>query len=282
MQTFTTAREMQAWCQAQRKDGKTIGLVPTMGYLHAGHMSLVKEARATCDRVVVSIFVNPTQFGVGEDFESYPRDLEKDSRMLADSQVDALFAPTISDMYPPGYNTFVEVGGEISSKLCGRTRPGHFRGVTTVVTKLFHICVPDIAFFGQKDAQQVMILEKMVEELNFPLQIKRVPIVREADGLAMSSRNVYLSPELRLEALVLNRSLQAARDLIQAGERSSARVKELLEQTIRTSPHAEIVYAEIYDYRDLTDVETIKGPVLIALAVKFGTTRLIDNLIVEV
>jgi len=282
MQTFTSVKKMQEWCLDQKRAGKTIGLVPTMGYLHQGHMALVREARRCCDIVVVSIFVNPIQFGVGEDFEDYPRDLEKDSHMLEQEHADAVFAPSIREMYPQGYSSFVEVTGEISEKLCAQSRPGHFRGVTTVVSKLFHICLPDLAFFGQKDAQQVMILEKMVQELNFPLSIVRVPIVREEDGLALSSRNVYLNTEQRKQALVLNQSLQAAREIIQSGERNVAKVKEQLEQIIKSSPEANIVYAEIYDANDLTDVEEIKGRVLIALAVKFGTTRLIDNLIVEV
>ncbi len=282
MQTFTSVIEMQNWCKEQKRSGQTIGLVPTMGYLHQGHMALVREARSSCDIVVVSIFVNPIQFGVGEDFEDYPRDLAQDSLLLEQGQVDAVFAPSIKEMYPSGYNSFVEVMGEISQKLCAKSRPIHFRGVTTVVSKLFHICLPDYAFFGQKDAQQVMIIEKMVRELNFPLRIVRVPIVREDDGLALSSRNVYLSAEQRQQALVLNQSLFAARDLIQSGERNAAKVKSLLEQMINTSPGANIDYAEIYDARDLAEVEDINSPVLIALAVKFGTTRLIDNLLVEV
>lgn len=282
MQTFTSVNDMQNWCIEQKRAGRTIGLVPTMGYLHQGHLALVQEARRNSDIVVVSIFVNPIQFGVGEDFEDYPRDLEKDSSLLEQESVDAIFAPSIREMYPAGYSSFVEITGEITEKLCGQSRPGHFKGVTTVVSKLFHICMPDIAFFGQKDAQQVMIIEKMVKELNFPLTIVRVPIVREADGLALSSRNVYLTEELRTQALVLSRSLQAARELITSGERDAAQVKKLLEDTIKSSPEANIVYAEIYDADNLADVEEIKSRVLIALAVKFGTTRLIDNLIVEV
>lgn len=282
MQIFKTIAEMQTWCREQKRQGQTIGLVPTMGYLHAGHLALVREARSQCDTAVVSIFVNPIQFGVGEDFEDYPRDLEKDSQLLADAGVDALFAPSIREMYPPGYNSYVEVTGEITGKLCGRSRPGHFRGVTTVVSKLFNICLPDLAFFGQKDAQQVMIIEKMAQELNFPLRIVRVPIVREADGLAMSSRNVYLNPEQRQQALVLSQSLQQAQELIRAGERDAGKVKQMLCETINSSPEANIDYAEIYDAVDLTDVDEIQGRVLLALAVKIGTTRLIDNLIVEV
>lgn len=282
MQTFTTISAMQNWCEEQKRAGQTIGLVPTMGYLHRGHMALVREARRSCDKVVVSLFVNPIQFGVGEDFEDYPRDLEKDSGLLEKGEVDALFAPSIKEMYPSGYGSFVEIVDEMTQKLCGQSRPGHFRGVTTVVSKLFHICLPDFAFFGQKDAQQVMIIEKMVKDLNFPLSIVRVPIVREEDGLALSSRNVYLNEEQRAQALVLNRSLQAARELIESGEKNVDQVKKLLEKRIKSSPEANIVYAEIYDANDLADIQEIEGRALIALAVKFGTTRLIDNLIVEV
>ena len=282
MQTFITVNAMQEWCKEQKREGKTIGLVPTMGYLHRGHLALVQEARRSCDKVVVSIFVNPIQFGAGEDFEDYPRDLEKDSRLLEQGAVDAIFAPSIKEMYPSDYGSFVEVEAAMTKKLCGQSRPGHFRGVTTVVSKLFHICSPDFAFFGQKDAQQVMIIEKMVKDLNFPLSIVRVPIVREIDGLALSSRNVYLNEEQRAQALVLSRSLQAARELIESGEKNVKQVKMLLEKTIKSSPEANIVYTEIYDANDLADIEEIKDRALIALAVKFGTTRLIDNLIVEV
>ncbi len=282
MQLFTNTAEMQTWCLEQKKAGQTIGLVPTMGYLHQGHLALVRRARSSCDKVVVSIFVNPIQFGVGEDFEEYPRDLEKDRQMLEEGQVDAIFAPSVKEMYPPGYNSYVEVQGEVAEKLCAQSRPGHFRGVTTVISKLFHICCPDMAFFGQKDAQQAMVIEKMVRELNFPLRIVRVPTEREADGLAMSSRNVYLNEDMRSQALVLNQALQAARDLIYTGERDVKKVKELLLQIINSSPAANIDYAEIYDAETLADISEINDRVLIALAVKFGSTRLIDNLIVEV
>lgn len=272
----------QEWCVGQKKAGKTIGLVPTMGYLHEGHLALVEQARQQCDVVVVSIFVNPMQFGVGEDFETYPRDLSRDVALLEDLRTDALFAPPIAAMYPLGYNTFVEVDGDITAKLCGASRPGHFKGVATVVAKLFNICVPDIAYFGQKDAQQVMVLEKMVSELNFPLKIVRVPIVREEDGLAKSSRNVYLDEEQRRQALVLNQALHEAKRMIIQGERDVTRLKGIMRGVIATSPQAVIDYVEIYDAADLGDIETVDGKVLIALAVKFGSTRLIDNLLVEV
>lgn len=282
MQVFNTVNEMQNWCKAKKRQGLTIGLIPTMGYLHAGHLSLVKEAGRRCDIVVVSIFVNPTQFCAGEDFADYPRDIERDRQALESARVDAIFAPSVREMYHNGYNSWVEVEGEITTKLCGATRIGHFRGVTTVVSKLFNICLPDMAFFGQKDAQQAMIIEKMVQELNFPLTIVRVPIMREADGLAMSSRNVYLDDEQRQQALVLNRSLKKTRQLIETGEKNVAQLKQVIRDTIASVAQAEIDYVEIYDADDLSDVEEIQGRVLIALAVKFGSTRLIDNLIVEV
>lgn len=273
---------MQQWSSEQVRSGRRIGLVPTMGYLHEGHLSLVRQARQQCDLVVVSIFVNPIQFGAGEDFEEYPRDLTRDCALLEQEQVDVVFTPEVKDMYPSGYNTFVEVQGEITEKMCGASRPGHFRGVTTVVSKLFHICQPAQAFFGQKDAQQALILEKMVQDLNFPLEIVRVPIVREADGLALSSRNVYLSPQQRQEALVLSQSLRAAEQLIKDGERDAEKVRAFIRNIIETSPGAQIDYVEINRASDLATLDRIEGNVLIALAVKFGTTRLIDNLLVEV
>jgi pantoate--beta-alanine ligase len=282
MLVFNEIKEMQSWCLEFKRQGRKIGLVPTMGYLHEGHLSLVKEAGRQCDIVVVSIFVNPTQFGPYEDFDSYPRDIESARQKLAQEKVDAIFAPSAREMYHEGYNSWVELKGEITSKLCGASREGHFRGVTTVVGKLFNICQPDKAFFGQKDAQQAMIIEKMVQELNFPLAIVRVPIVREADGLALSSRNVYLDGEQRRQALVLSRSLQKARQLAENGEHNVARLKQEIRKMIEAAPQARIDYVEIYAADDLGDVEEINGRVLIALAVKFGNTRLIDNLIVEV
>jgi pantoate--beta-alanine ligase len=282
MQVFNSTTEMQNWCQEQKRQGKTIGLVPTMGYLHDGHLALVRKARSSCDTVVVSIFVNPIQFNIGQDFEEYPRDLKRDGSLLEQENVDAIFAPSILEMYPQGYNSFVEVYGEITEKLCGGARPGHFKGVTTVVSKLFHICLPDQAFFGQKDAQQVLVIEKMVRELNFPLNIVRVPIVREADGLAKSSRNVHLDKEQRQQAVVLSRSLKEAQQLITEGETNVNKLKTYIKDYIETSSQARIDYIDIYDAYDLSDLEEIRGEVIIALAVWFGTTRLIDNLIVEV
>ncbi|MDD2585694.1 MAG: pantoate--beta-alanine ligase [Syntrophomonadaceae bacterium] len=282
MQVFNSIKEIQQWSLQNKKQGKTIGLVPTMGYLHNGHLSLVREARKQCDIVIVSIFVNPIQFGVNEDFDEYPRDIQRDQLRLEAEKADAIFAPAIKEMYPGGYNTYVEVLGEIPGKLCGSRRPGHFRGVTTVVSKLFNICLPDKAFFGQKDAQQALIVEKMVKELNFPLEIVRVPIVREEDGLAMSSRNVYLDHEQRHEALILWQALQKAQESIRSGETNVETVRRQIKQMIVACPQAQIDYIEIYNASDLADLQKIRGQVLIALAVKFGSTRLIDNLIVEV
>ncbi|MGI5921433.1 MAG: pantoate--beta-alanine ligase [Syntrophomonadaceae bacterium] len=282
MQVFSNPQAMQHWCQEQKRQGKTVGLVPTMGSLHEGHLALVRKARSSCDTVVVSIFVNPIQFNVQQDFEEYPRDLKQDTSLLEQENVDAVFAPSIPEMYPKGYSSFVELYGEITEKLCGGARPGHFKGVTTVVSKLFNICLPDLAFFGQKDAQQVLVIEKMVRELNFPLRIVRVPIVREADGLAKSSRNVHLNKSQRQQAPVLNRALQGARQLIEEGETGVERIKDYITDYIKTSSEARIDYVEIYNARDLSDLEIIRGEVIIALAVWFGTTRLIDNLIVEV
>lgn len=282
MQIFDNIVNMQKWAREQKKQGQSIALVPTMGYLHEGHLALVREARRQCDKVIVSIFVNPIQFGVGEDFEQYPRDLKQDSALLEREKTDALFSPSIQDMYPGGYNTFVEVYGGITEKMCGASRPGHFKGVTTVVSKLFNICLPDRAYFGQKDAQQLLVVEKMVRELNFPLEIVRIPIVREVDGLAMSSRNVYLEREERAEALVLHRALQMAEKEIRNGEREIGVIQRKMEEMIKSSPRAVIDYIEINDADDLSTPQTCEGRILIALAVKFGKTRLIDNLIVEV
>lgn len=282
MQVLTTIGETQDWAKAQRAAGHKIALVPTMGYLHEGHLTLVRQARLSCERVIASIFVNPTQFGPGEDYDDYPRDLERDCALLEKEGVDLVFAPSVREMYPEGYNTYVEAFGEISSKLCARSRPHHFRGVTTVVSKLFNICVPDIGFFGWKDAQQLLILKKMVRELNFPLEIRGVDIVREADGLALSSRNVYLSPENRQAALVLSRSLQAVRERIEAGERDALALKAWLRGAIEREPVAVIDYVEIVETSELKDIEQLSGQVLIAVAVKFDNTRLIDNIMVEV
>lgn len=282
MQVLHTVKEMQSWAGEKRHQGFTIGLVPTMGFLHEGHLSLVRTAKSRCQQVVVSIFVNPMQFGPKEDLATYPRDLERDCRLLEAEGVDVVFNPSPEEMYPEGFAAAVEITGEMTEKLCGRSRPGHFRGVTTVVSKLFNICQPDEAFFGQKDAQQLLIIEKMVRDLNFPLTIVRVPIKREADGLAMSSRNVYLSPDERQAALVLSQSLQRAEAMIKAGERNPEVIRAEMEAIVTSRPEAHIDYIEIVSAKDLSAVKSLQGPVLIALAVGIGKTRLIDNLIMEV
>lgn len=285
MQVFNDVNEMQKWSLNQKQQGKKIGLVPTMGYLHEGHLALVREAIRTCDIVIVSIFVNPIQFGQGEDFAEYPRDLSRDIALLQAENVAAVFAPQARDMYPSGYSTFLEVTGDITNKLCGRKRPGHFKGVTTVVSKLFNICTPQIAFFGQKDIQQVIVIEKMVRELNFPLEIVRVPIVREDNGLAMSSRNVYLDKAEKEAALILNKALQKAKGLIENGEKDTALLIKAIGATINSEELAVVEYIEIVDDVDLSSISNlseVNGRVIIALAVRIGSTRLIDNLVVEV
>lgn len=282
MKVIESPQEMQIWSRAQSKVGLRIGLVPTMGFLHEGHLSLVRRAQELCDLVVVSIFVNPIQFGEGEDYDQYPRDLSRDLNLLKKEGVGAVFAPTVRAMYPEKEQTRVEPPTGMENRLCGRNRPGHFRGVTTVVSKLFNICLPDVAVFGQKDAQQALIIEKMVRDLNFPVHIVRGEIVREPDGLAMSSRNVYLSPEDRKEATVLYRSLLMARDLINEGVRNPSQVRNAMLEMIDSVDGTQIDYIEIYNAQDLSELEEIKGQILIALAVRFGATRLIDNLLLEV
>lgn len=273
-----TVNEIRDFVRVSRAEGKTIGLVPTMGYLHEGHLQLMRQAKKDCDVVVISIFVNPMQFGPREDLESYPRDFERDSALAEGVGVDAVFYPEVEEMYPPGFATYVDLSG-LTGSLCGKSRPGHFRGVATVVTKLFNIVLPDRAFFGQKDAQQVLVIKRMAEDLNMPLEIVSVPTVREADGLAMSSRNVYLSPEQRKSAPVLYRSLQAAEKALARGERDARKLEGLVREMILAVPGADIDYVEIRKLPNLEAVEIIDSPVLLALAVKFGKTRLIDNII---
>lgn len=262
--------------------GHSIGLVPTMGYLHEGHLSLIRRARQENDRVVVSIFVNPTQFGPNEDLEAYPRDAERDMALMRAAETDIAFFPTREALYPQGYTTYVQVEGPMTQTLCGRSRPTHFRGVTTIVAKLFHLVEPQRAYFGQKDAQQVAVIEKMVRDLNFNLQVVVCPIVREADGLAMSSRNTYLSAQQRTDACVLSQALFEARDQVTEGERHAATIGRLIRGRIMAVPDAQIDYVSIVDANTLADLETLTGEVLIAVAVKLGRTRLIDNLRINV
>ncbi|QQE76603.1 pantoate--beta-alanine ligase [Brevibacillus composti] len=279
LQQIETIEALREQIRAARRQGKRIGFVPTMGYLHEGHLSLVEEAKKRTDFVVMSIFVNPLQFGPSEDYERYPRDLERDSRLAAEAGVDLLFTPSVAEMYPTQVKTTVSVSG-VSEPLCGRSRPGHFDGVATVVMKLFQIVQPDEAFFGQKDAQQVAVVEQMVRDLSVPVTIIPCPIVREADGVAMSSRNVYLSPEERKQAAVLYRSLQMAKELL-AQDKAPAQVRSEMMRLIEAEPLAQIDYIEILNYPDLTPVEAAGTgqQILVALAVRFGATRLIDNMI---
>ena len=263
-----------------KKAGLSIGLVPTMGYLHEGHKRLIDAARRENDRVAVSIFVNPMQFGPNEDLESYPRDLEKDAALCEEAGVDLIFHPQPEEMYAPGFCTYVDMDG-LTTQLCGKSRPTHFRGVQTVVLKLFHIVAPDRAYFGQKDAQQLAVIRRMVRDLDVGVTIIGCPIIREADGLAKSSRNTYLNEKERQAALVLSRSLQAGKALMEAGETNAQAVRQAITDEINKEPMARIDYVDVVDFDTITPVETIQGTVLTAIAVYIGKTRLIDNFIVE-
>ena len=282
MRLFTEIKPLKAYIAEQKREGKTIGFVPTMGYLHEGHLTLVRSAKKQADIVIVSIFVNPLQFGPKEDFSRYPRDLERDLALLQEEGVNCVFAPTAEEMYPEGFSTFVEVSGELTEVMCGKSRPGHFKGVATVVTKLFNIVTPDLAFFGQKDAQQLFIIEKLVRDLNLNVEIVRVPTRREEDGLAMSSRNTYLSPEERKAATILYRALKRGEELVLTGERNPEKLKLILEEYIKTEQRAHIDYVEVRSVPDLKPMAKIQGKFIIALAVYIGKTRLIDNFILEV
>ncbi|WP_081413513.1 pantoate--beta-alanine ligase [Aneurinibacillus terranovensis] len=275
MKCVTTIHELRSDLKPSR--GKIIGFVPTMGYLHEGHLSLVERAKKMCDVVVMSIFVNPLQFGPTEDLEKYPRDLARDTALAEANGVDFLFTPSVEEMYPTASKTLVTVK-DITDSLCGASRPGHFDGVATVVSKLFNIVQPDYAFFGMKDAQQVAVIQQMVSDLNMPVTIVPCEIVREADGLALSSRNVYLNEEQRRQALVLFRSLNTVKQAFDNGERRTAALKEAAVSAISKSPEARIDYVEIREYPSLAEIETIDGEALVALAVYFENTRLIDNI----
>lgn len=276
MKVETSISSVRCLIRKYHQDGELIGLVPTMGYLHTGHRSLIEQARHQCDRVVVSIFVNPIQFGPKEDFSRYPRDLESDLQMCREAGVDLVFIPETGEMYPSPNNVYIDVR-KLGDHLCGASRPGHFQGVLTVVAKLFNICQPDIAFFGEKDAQQLAIIRQMVHDLNFPIEILGCPIVREADGLALSSRNVYLSPLERQAALVLSRSLAGARLELERGERDAKRITAQIRTVIESEQLARVDYIKVVDSLDLQPVITITGSVLVAVAVYFNKTRLIDN-----
>jgi pantoate--beta-alanine ligase len=280
MRISKTIAETRAAVRELRAAGRTVGLVPTMGALHAGHVSLVRAARKQCDAVVVSLFVNPTQFGPNEDFAKYPRTWDSDCALLEREGVDLIFAPGAEEMYPVGASTFVEVEG-VSDRLDGASRPGHFRGVATVVAKLFHIVAPDKAFFGQKDAAQVAVLRKVVRDLNFDLELVVCPTVREADGLALSSRNRYLSAEERGQALVLSRALQRVEERIAQGVLEAAALIREAQEMVAAEAGVRVDYLRIVDPSSLEDVADVCGGALVAVAAVVGTTRLIDNVVIE-
>ena len=271
---------MQSLCRGLKREGKRIGLVPTMGYLHEGHLSLFDAVRSLCDTLTASIFVNPAQFSPDEDFRRYPRDFDRDERLLREKCCDVVFYPSVEEMYPAGYATYIEVE-RLTEGLCGRRRKGHFRGVATVVTKLFMITGCDVAVFGQKDAQQAAVIRRMAADLNIPVEIIVAPIVREPDGLAMSSRNDYLTPVERRRALCLKKSLDMAEHMVAEGKLEASEIIENMTGFISQVEGAELEYIEAVDPDDMTPVENISGETLIALAVKIGHTRLIDNTIVK-
>ena len=281
MKIIESINELKSFTGSLKKAGKTVGFVPTMGYLHEGHISLVNASVRDNDITIMSIFVNPIQFGPNEDFERYPRDMEGDSKKAEEAEVDVLFIPAVREMYPEHYSTYVDVTG-ITDKLCGKSRPGHFKGVCTVVLKLFNIVGPDRAYFGQKDAQQAAVIKRMVKDLNSDIQIVTCPIVREKDGLALSSRNVYLNEDERKAALVLSRSLQEASVMAANGEKECDVLRKYLTDRINSEKLADIDYVEIVDAETLEFSEKLKDRMLFAVAVRFGKTRLIDNVIVEV
>ncbi len=280
MKIIESVNEMQEFSESLRRKGKKIAFVPTMGYLHDGHLSLMKEGKKLGDCLVISIYVNPTQFGHGEDLEQYPRDIEKDTKLSKDVGVDVILYPPDSEMYPEYYQTFVDVE-KVTKNLCGLSRPGHFRGVTTVCTKLFNIVKPHVAVFGKKDFQQFVTIKRMVEDLNMDLDIVGMPTIREADGLAMSSRNAYLKDNERESALSLSRSLETAKELFDNGERKAVNIIGKIKKFIEGHPHTEIDYVKICDTITMNDVEYIESESVIALAVRVGTTRLIDNYVFE-
>ena len=276
MRTVTTFSDLRS---ARHSLDGTVGLVPTMGYLHEGHLSLIRRARQECGHVAVSIFVNPTQFGPQEDLAKYPRDLERDSRLI-EPYTDLLWTPTAEMMYPPGYQTWVEVE-RMTQPLEGAMRPGHFRGVTTIVAKLFNAIQPDKAYFGQKDAQQAAVIRQMVRDLNFPLEVVVSPIIREPDGLAMSSRNVYLDPEQRKAATVLYRALSTAKEAYENGERDADQLRQAMKDVLASEPLAQVQYVSCAEYDSLEELQTVTGKTLLSMAVFVGKTRLIDNFVLD-
>ena len=278
---LNSIEDIKRFIKNAKSKGNTVGFVPTMGFLHKGHLSLIEKAREENDIVVVSIFVNPTQFGPNEDFETYPRDIESDTKLAKEAGADVIFNPSVLEIYPGESSTWVNVEGDITSVLCGASRPTHFRGVTTVVNMLFNIVEPTKAYFGQKDAQQAAVLTKMVRDLHMNLELVICPIVRESDGLALSSRNTYLSDEERAQATILNKSLQLAVEAYLQGEKDTIKLIEIIKNSITTMPLAEIDYVSIYAYPTLSEIKTINQTAIAAVAAKFGKTRLIDNVIIE-
>ena len=280
IQIATTVNEVREQVKAQKKEGLSVALVPTMGYLHEGHQSLIKRAVEENDRVVVSIFVNPMQFGPTEDLDSYPRDLEKDSALCEATGANLIFHPEPEEMYTDGFCSYVDMS-VLTEELCGLSRPVHFRGVCTVVSKLFHIVTPDRAYFGQKDAQQLAVIKRMVLDLNMDIEVIGCPIVREADGLAKSSRNTYLSAEERKAALILSKTINLGEKMVADGEKDAATILDAMKKNIETEPLAKIDYVKIVDALTMQQIPTIDRPILCAMAVYIGKTRLIDNFIVE-
>ncbi|MBI4491960.1 MAG: pantoate--beta-alanine ligase [Chloroflexi bacterium] len=278
MHVVETVAEARA---AVRQAVRPLGLVPTMGYLHEGHLSLVRRAREESATLAATIFVNPTQFGPTEDYATYPRNLERDLGLLREAGVDLVFAPTVEEMYPPGYDTYVTIGS-VAERLEGAARPGHFRGVATVVAKLFNLLQPDRAYFGQKDAQQVVVIRKLVADLNLTVEVVALPIVREPDGLALSSRNVYLSPPERQAALVLWHSLQTVEARFRAGERDAEQLRGAMRAVLAAEPLAEVDYVSVADAATLDELSRVDRPTLVSLAVRIGRTRLIDNFVLGV
>ena len=281
MKTVQTIDQMQQFVVVAKKEGKTIGFVPTMGYLHEGHLSLVRVSKKECDITIVSIFVNPTQFCEGEDLDTYPRDIERDTQRAEEAGADVIFAPSVEEMYPKGYVTYVDTDSSLTDKLCGKSRPGHFRGVTTVVAKLFGIVDPDRSYFGQKDMQQAVIVKKMVEDLNFRTKINVMPIVREEDGLAMSSRNTYLSDEDRKQAVNIYKSLLRAKKMIKEEESSAVVIKKEITSILNEDNNTRIDYVEICDMQSLDEVDVVEKGTVIVIAAFVGKTRLIDNVVIN-
>lgn len=281
MKIVKTVSEVRQQVKEWKRAGLSVGLVPTMGFLHEGHKSLIERAAAENDKVVVSDFVNPTQFGVGEDLESYPRDIERDAIICQDAGADLIFHPEADEMYKNGACTMVDMTGEITSELCGKTRPIHFRGVCTVVSKLFNIVCPDRAYFGQKDAQQLAVIKRMVCDLNFDIEIIGCPIIREEDGLAKSSRNTYLSDEERQAALVLSKAVILGKSMAESGEKDACKIVNEMKQLIEKEPMAKIDYVKAVNAETISPISEMNGSVLVAMAVYIGKTRLIDNFIYE-